>query len=140
MQHVLRANDLATRARSLHEEAVLLCAQTQFLRRAIVKQTANLMRVRRGLRRTYDAGKYDFGSLVKTMDTANEKLQATMEMLRNTRVEAVFRPPGEEIRNLMDFVDERSVHDMMEALKKCLEELQVKPSVLRFLDPLGSPV
>ncbi|KAL2753857.1 hypothetical protein ACRALDRAFT_2109101 [Sodiomyces alcalophilus JCM 7366] len=138
MQHVLRANDLATKARRLHEEAALLCAQTQFLRRAIVRQTANLMRVRRGLKRTYDAGKYDFGSLVKTMDTANERLQATMEMLRDTRVEAVFRPPGEEPRNLMDFVDERSVHDMVEALKNSLGELQTSfdDDLLRFDDDL----
>ncbi|ROT40807.1 kinase activator [Sodiomyces alkalinus F11] len=141
MQHVLRANDLATGARRSHEQAALLCAQTQFVRRAMVKQMGVLMRIRRGLKRTYDAGKRDFGSVVKTMDTANERLQATMEMLRNTHVEAVFRPAGEEPRNLMDFVDERSVYDMVEALKTCLGELQAIQTsfdgdLLRFDDDL----
>ncbi|CRK14037.1 hypothetical protein BN1723_017368, partial [Verticillium longisporum] len=124
MQHVLRANDLATDARRSHEEAAILCAQTRFLQRAIPNQTNLLLRVRRSLKRTYDAGKRDFTNLVRTMDATNEKLQETMGMLRNTPVEADFRPPGEEPRNLMDFVDEQSVHGMVDALKKCLGELQ----------------
>ncbi|KAF3352860.1 hypothetical protein VdG1_08633 [Verticillium dahliae VDG1] len=124
MQHVLRANDLATDARRSHEEAAILCAQTRFLQRAIANQTNLLLRVRRSLKRTYDAGKRDFTNLVRTMDATNEKLQETMGMLRNTPVEADFRPPGEEPRNLMDFVDEQSVHGMVDALKKCLGELQ----------------
>lgn len=126
MTAVLRANEIATDARQAHEEAVVLYAESQFLKRAIAEQLALLMKVRRGLKRTYDAGKRDFKNLVKTMDATNEKLQDTMAMLKNTTVESVFRPPGEERRNLMDFVDEKSVHVMVEALKQSLGELQVR--------------
>ncbi|KAK1718076.1 hypothetical protein CaCOL14_006782 [Colletotrichum acutatum] len=141
MTAVLRANEIATDARQAHEEAVVLYAETQFLRRAISEQLALLMKVRRGLKRTYDAGKRDFKHLVKTMDATNEKLQETMAMLKNTTVEAVFRPPGEERRNLMDFVDEKSVHVMVEALKQSLGELQAIQTsfdgdLLRFDDDL----
>ncbi|KAJ0166146.1 Autophagy-related protein 17 [Colletotrichum tanaceti] len=138
---VLRANEIATDARQAHEEAVILYAETQFLQRAIAEQSALLMKVRRGLKRTYDAGKRDFKSLVKTMDATNESLRETMDMLKNTTVEAVFRPPGEARRNLMDFVDEKSVHVMREALKQSLGELQsIQTSfdgdLLRFDDDL----
>ncbi|OHE94185.1 kinase activator [Colletotrichum orchidophilum] len=141
MTAVLRANEIATDARQAHEEAVVLYAETQFLRRAILEQLALLMKVRRGLKRTYDAGKRDFKHLVKTMDATNEKLQETMAMLKNTTVEAGFRPPGEERRNLMDFVDEKSVHVMVEALKQSLGELQAIQTsfdgdLLRFDDDL----
>ncbi|EXF84411.1 kinase activator [Colletotrichum fioriniae PJ7] len=141
MTAVLRANEIATDARQAHEEAVVLYAETQFLRRAISEQLALLMKVRRGLKRTYDAGKRDFKHLVKTMDATNEKLQETMAMLKNTTVEAVFRPSGEERRNLMDFVDEKSVHVMVEALKQSLGELQAIQTsfdgdLLRFDDDL----
>lgn len=141
MTAVLRANEIATDARQAHEEAVVLYAESQFLKRAIAEQLALLMKVRRGLKRTYDAGKRDFKNLVKTMDATNEKLQDTMAMLKNTTVESVFRPPGEERRNLMDFVDEKSVHVMVEALKQSLGELQAIQTsfdgdLLRFDDDL----
>ncbi|OLN83363.1 Autophagy-related protein 17 [Colletotrichum chlorophyti] len=141
MTAVLRANEIATEARQAHEEAVVLYAESQFLQRAISEQLAILARVRRGLKKTYDAGKRDFKNLVKTMDATNEKLQDTMAMLKNTTVEAVFRPPGEGRRNLMDFVDEKSVHVMVEALKQSLGELQAIQTsfdgdLLRFDDDL----
>ncbi|KAF6804789.1 Autophagy-related protein 17 [Colletotrichum sojae] len=126
MNLLVRANEITTQARLAHEEAVVLHAEGRFLRRAAADQIAVLAKVRRGLKRTYDAGKRDFKNLVKTMDATNETLQDTMAMLRNTTVEPGFRPAGEERRNLMDFVDERSVHVMVEALKKSLGELQVR--------------
>ncbi|GJC86051.1 autophagy-related protein 17 [Colletotrichum liriopes] len=138
---VLRANEIATDARQAHEEAVVLYAETQFLQHAISEQLALLLKVRRGLKRTYDASKRDFKNLVKTMDATNETLQETMAMLKNTTVEPVFRPSGEERRNLIDFVDEKSVHVMVEALKQSLGELQsIQTSfdgdLLRFDDDL----
>ncbi|KAF6825548.1 kinase activator [Colletotrichum musicola] len=143
MNLLVRANEIATQARLAHEEAVVLHAEGRFLRRAAADQLAVLAKVRRGLKRTYDAGKRDFKNLVKTMDATNETLQDTMAMLRNTTVEPGFRPAGEERRNLMDFVDERSVHVMVEALKKSLGELQsIQTSfdgdLLRFDDDLRS--
>lgn len=125
MTLVLRANDLSTHARQLHEEAVISSAQTAFLRKGIRDQMKLLMRVRRSLIRTYDAGKRDFKQIPKILDAANEKLEITMEMLRNTTVDPVFRPAGEEPKNLLDFVDETKVETLRDALKASIGELQV---------------
>lgn len=125
MTLVLHANDLSTHARRLHEESVILGAQTAFLRTGINEQVILLKRVRKSMSRTYDSGKREFKHLIRTLDSANAKLEKMMEQLRGTIVEAAFRPKGEEPRNLMDFVDEKSVDVMRNALKESIGELQV---------------
>lgn len=126
MTLVLRANDLCTAARSLHEESAVLSAQAAYLRRAVSDQCVLLLRVRRSLQRAYDFGRRDFKHLVKSMDAADGRLREVMGTLRGTRVEEVFRPAGEEPKSLLDFLDEKSVHAVVEALKKSLGELQVR--------------
>lgn len=130
MNLVLRANGFSTLARQLHEEAVISGAQTAFLKKGIRDQMKLLMRVRRSLIRTYDAGKRDFKQIPKTLDAANGKLEATMDMLRNTTVDAAFRPAGEEPKNLLDFVDETKVDRLRDALKASIGELQVSQGKL----------
>lgn len=125
MTLVLRANDLSTHARQLHEESVILGAQTAFLTKGIHDQKNLLLRVRRSMIRTYDAGKREFKHIIKHLDAANGKLETTIGMLRNTTVDPVFRPSGEEPKNLLDFVDENQVHGMRDALKGSIAELQV---------------
>lgn len=133
MTLVLRANDLSTHARQLHEEAVISGAQTAFLKKGIRDQMKLLMRVRRSLIRTYDAGKRDFKQIPKTLDAANGQLETTMDMLRNTTVDPVFRPAGEEPKNLLDFVDETKVDRLRDALKASIGELQVSPNPSKLL-------
>lgn len=125
MTLVLRANDLSTHARQLHEESVILGAQTGFLKKGIDDQTKLLLRVRRSMIRTYDAGKREFKHIIKTLDSANGKLESTIDMLSNTLVDPVFRPSGEKPKTLLDFVDENQVHGMRDALKGSIAELQV---------------
>ncbi|KKY34854.1 putative kinase activator [Diaporthe ampelina] len=141
MTLVLRANDLTTYARQLHEESVILRAQTTFLNKGITEQRRLLNKVRRSMIRTYDAGKKEFKHIIKTLDVANGKLEATMDMLRKITVDAVFRPDGEEPKNLLDFVDENQVHGMREALKASIAELQATQTsfdgdLFRFDDDL----
>jgi len=125
MTLVLRGTELAASARRLHEEATVLGAQTAFLRAGISAQGCLLARARRSMGRAYDGGKRGFRSLIRTLDAANGRLQQTMDMLRGTVVDAVFRPKGEAPRNLLDFVDENSVDGMREAVKDSIAELQV---------------
>jgi autophagy-related protein 17 len=125
MALVLRANDLSTHARQMHEESVILSAQTGFVRKGIDEQVLLLRKVRRAMGRVYNDGRKQFKHLIRTLDDANERLEQTMAMLRTTLVEPVFRPPGEEDKCLMDFVDEKSVEAMREALKGSIVELQV---------------
>ncbi|AEO68646.1 792ac39f-23bb-4227-aaf1-7c71b7986aa7 [Thermothielavioides terrestris] len=124
MALVLRAHDLATNARQMHEESVILSAQTGALRQLIEYQVRLLRRVRRVMGRAYDFGRRDFKQLIRALDAANGKLEKTMQMLRDTHVERIFRPPGEEDKSLMDFVDENSVEAMRDALKASIAELQ----------------
>ncbi|KAK3369697.1 autophagy-related protein 17 [Lasiosphaeria ovina] len=124
MTLVLRANDLATHARQMHEEAVVLNAQAGFVRQGISEQLRILRQVRRGMLRARDGGRREFTQLIRTLDSANSKLEQTMAGLRDTIVESAFRPAGEEKKCLMDFVDEKSVDAMRDALKTSLAELQ----------------
>ncbi|KAL2177475.1 autophagy protein Apg17-domain-containing protein, partial [Thermothelomyces heterothallicus CBS 202.75] len=124
MALVLRANDLTTHARQMHEESVILGAQTGFLRRLIDEEVVVLRKLRRGMGRALDRGRREFVQLLRTLDAANEKLEGTMRMLRETKVDPVFRPPGEEAKNLMDFLDVNSVEAMRNTLKGSVDELQ----------------
>ncbi|KAF4962388.1 hypothetical protein FSARC_9532 [Fusarium sarcochroum] len=124
MTLVLRANEIANAARQSHEDVAILAAQAGFLRTSIVDQAAILVRVRRSLQSTYDWGKKDFKKLVKSMDLVDGQLEHTMVMLRETGVESVFRPKGEDRRSLLDFIDEGGVHGVREAMKKSIQELQ----------------
>jgi len=126
MQLVLQGNDLATQARQMHEESVILSARASFMRHGIAEQVRTLKQVRRGMARTYDAGRRDFKNIIRTLDDANAELEQTMEMLRDKVVEKVFRPPGEEQKSLLDFVDENSVKALQDALKQSIVELQVR--------------
>ncbi|KAF7559141.1 hypothetical protein G7046_g5014 [Stylonectria norvegica] len=108
MTLVFHANELATAARHSHEDVAILAAQAGFLRSSILDQAAVLVRVRRSLQATYDWGKKDFTTLVRSMDLMDGELEGTMEMLRGTVVQSVFRPKGEERKSLLDFVDEES--------------------------------
>lgn len=129
MALVLRANELATHARQMHEESVILSAQTGFLRTLIDEEVLVLRKLRRGMGRAYDRGRREFVQLLRTLDIANEKLESTMRMLRETRVDPIFRPPGEEMKNLMDFLDVNSVEAMHDTLKASVDELQVSHSL-----------
>lgn len=129
MNLVLRANEIATLARHSHEETLLLAAQTSFLRTSILDQTAILMRVRRSLQTTYEWGKRDFKKLVKAMDDVDADLAGTMDMLGGTDVQTTVHANVGERRNLLDFVDETSVHGMRNAMKKSIQDLQVGSSL-----------
>ncbi|KAM3521028.1 hypothetical protein NHJ13051_006490 [Beauveria bassiana] len=124
MNHVLRANEIATSARNAHEEAALLSAQANFLRGATLDQAAILVKVRRSLQATYDWSKRDFRALVKSMDGVDGKLGRTIESLRSTQISDLLRPQDEQRKNLLDFVDEEGVNRMRDAMKKSIEELQ----------------
>ncbi|KAG5984951.1 hypothetical protein E4U43_006132 [Claviceps pusilla] len=124
MKHVLRANELATSARLSHQETLLLSAQTAFVRNSMLDQVTILTRVRGSLQSTYEWGKRDFKKLVKAMDEVDADLTGTIHMLRDTQVQSILRPNDRESMNLLDFVDETSVHGMREAMKQSIQDLQ----------------
>ncbi|KAK4202114.1 autophagy-related protein 17 [Triangularia verruculosa] len=143
MALVLRANDLSTHARQMHEESVVLSAQTAFLRHGIDDQILILRQVRRKMVGVYNSGRKDFDRLIRALDGVNGRLEQTIQMLRDTVVERAFRPPGEEPKSLIDFVDEGQVELLRESLKASIAELKGAQTsfdgdLLRFDDDLRS--
>ncbi|KAK4173408.1 autophagy-related protein 17 [Triangularia setosa] len=143
MTLVLRANGLSTHARQMHEESVVLSAQTAFLRHGINDQIFILRQVRRKMVTVYNSGRKDFDRLIRALDGANGRLEKTIQMLRDTVVERAFRPPGEEPKSLIDFVDEGQVEILRESLKNSITELKAAQTsfdgdLLRFDDDLRS--
>lgn len=122
---VADAHNLTTHARQMHEESVVLSAQTSFLRRGISDQVRILRSVRRGMNRAYEGGRREFKQLIRTLDASNGRLEQTFVMLKGTVVDPVFRPAGEEQKTLMDFVDEGDVEGLRDGLKESIKELQV---------------
>ena len=141
MTSVLRANELCTLALQLYEEAVVLGSETEFLRRGMASQLGVLGRVRSGLDRTCEAGKREFKQLIRAMDGADAKMRGTVEGLRGRAVEGGFRVgEGDEgERSLMDFVDEKSVQGVVEALKGSVMELQVRNPPSRLFQTESNP-
>ncbi|PHH64760.1 hypothetical protein CDD81_4022 [Ophiocordyceps australis] len=129
MTLVLRANQLATAARTALEEGIVKEAQTAFVHDYVVDQIALLVRVRRALHATHEWGMRDFRKLIRAMDEVDAQLSATMDTLRATEVLEELRPSStdeikESRRTLLDFVDETGVHAMRDAMKKSVQELQ----------------
>ncbi|KAK8016839.1 Autophagy-related protein 17 [Apiospora rasikravindrae] len=141
MSLVLRANELVTAARQAHEEAVILGAQAEFLRRGITLQVRLLLKVRKGLTRTYENGKREFKQIIKHLDATNGRLEEMMNVLRTRTVESAFRPQGEEKKCLLDFLDVDQVDTMRNALKENIGALQATQTsfdgdLLRFENDL----
>jgi autophagy-related protein 17 len=122
---VYRANEIVTSARSALEESVKLSARTAFLRDGITEQAKVLRRVKSSIENVYKDGQKDFKSVLRTLDSANERLESTMDILRSTMVEAALRPAAEEPRSLLYFVDEQGVETMRDALKESIRESRV---------------
>lgn len=130
MTLVLHANSLSTHARQLHEESVILGAQTVFLEKAIADQHSLLAQVCDNMSQTNKAVEREFNLLLKTMDGIGDKLSQTAAMLKNTTVDPVFRPEGEEAKNLMDFVDEQQDAALRNAMFASINEFQVSDEQL----------
>ncbi len=118
----------STHSRQLHEQSVILSAQTAFIRDGISEQVRVLRQVRKGMGKAYDAGRQDFKKLIRHLDAADGRLEQTIRMLKDTLVEERLPPLGEQKKSLLDFVDEKSVEGMRDALKASIGELQVRPS------------
>lgn len=134
---VVRANELLIHAREMHEESVILSAQTSFLCQALREQETILRQVKRRVVGTYDAAGREFKNILRSLDAAGDRLNKVMDMLRNTIVDPVCRPPGEGQKSLMDFVDENTVEGLQEAVKASIQELRAAQTsfdrdILRF--------
>ncbi|EEH35832.1 autophagy-related protein 17 [Paracoccidioides lutzii Pb01] len=121
IHHVWRANEIVTTARAALEESVVVSSRTSFLRRGLYEQLKLLYGVRTEVERVAHRGRSEFAAALKEMDNVDARLTETLDMLRDTTVEAEFRPPGEEPKTLYDFVDDRGVEDLQSLLKASID-------------------
>ena len=64
-------------------------------------------------------------AVLRDLDTADARLQTTLDQLRSTMVDAAFRPADEEARSLHDFVDEGGVEGLKANLRASIDQTQV---------------
>lgn len=121
INHVYRANELVTSTRKSLETNVITFARTDFLRKGIQSQVKILSRVRNNTEGIANEGAAEFKAVILKLDSADERLRETLNLLRGTLVEASLRPEEEKRRNLLDFVDESGVESLMDAIKGSID-------------------
>ncbi|KAL3439298.1 autophagy-related protein 17 [Aspergillus tetrazonus] len=121
INHVWRANEIVTSARSTLEESVVVSARTGFLRSGLNNQLRLLYNVRAEVEEISLRGRSEFANALKSLDAADARLKKTLGLLRETIVHASFRPEGEEPKSLHDFVDERGVEELHSTLKSSID-------------------
>lgn len=122
INHVYRANELVTATRNSLETSVITSARTEFLRSGIDSQVQILTRVRNNIEGVAREGAAEFKTVIRNLDTAEERLRETLNLLRKTMVEASLRPEDEGRRSLLDFVDETGVARLMARIKTSIDK------------------
>ena len=123
IDHVWRANEIVTSARTALEDSVVLRARTGFIQRGIGEQIQILRAVQGGVNHVARQGQAEFKVVLKSLDDAEARLRQTLTQLRSTVVEASFRPAEEESKSLLDFVDEQGVQGVMTSLKDSIDTI-----------------
>ena len=118
---VYHANELVTSTRKSLETGIITSARTEFLRSGVDSQVRILDRVRENTEGVAKRSANEFAAVLKTLDAANGRLRQTLDLLRGTMVEATLRPPEEERKSLMDFVDETGVAGLMDSIKGSID-------------------
>ena len=119
--YVQRANDLGTFTRDALRHSAVTTARTSFLRSGISSQISVLHQVHQSSLSTSLQVRREFETVVKDLDEANARLNATLDELRGTLVESKLRPEGEEGKHLIDFVDEGGVEGVYEAVRELID-------------------
>ncbi|OAX79481.1 hypothetical protein ACJ72_06201 [Emergomyces africanus] len=110
IHHVWRANEIVTTLEPLWKRV-----------RSLDEQLKLLYGVRTEVERVAHRGRSEFAAALKEMDMVGARLTETLDMLRDTPVEAAFRPADEEPKTLYDFVDDRGVEDLQLLLKASID-------------------
>lgn len=121
---VIRASEIVTDARSSLEDSAILSARARFLSRSLESQLRILRAVQFEVEDASHKTQSEFGTVLKSLDAADARLRDTIENLRSTTVESGFRPEEEQQRTLLDFVDEKPVGELHDALKESIAEIQ----------------
>jgi autophagy-related protein 17 len=143
---IYRANSIVTLSRSVLEATVIATARSSFLRRGLNSLLSLLQSVQVEVESGVEKAQREFGEVLRGLDESEARLRGTLELLRETRVEASLRPEDErdgEGKSLLDFVDERGVEVLEGQLKRCIDGVttavgEVEEGIRGFDDDLKS--
>lgn len=77
-----------------------------------------LTQVHENIGKTRREGAEKFMTVTQSIDEADQRLKKTLDRLKKTMVEASLRPPEEEQKSLLDFVDESGVEGLLSTLEE----------------------
>jgi autophagy-related protein 17 len=131
---VHRATTILSEARSSVESTAALLARTAYLRRSLLSQLKILRSIQFELEGAAHAIQLEFQRVIKELDRAERKLAATIESLRQTKIEDAFRvtvpahadeldAPAEK-ESLHDFVEEKPVEELKESMRGAIDSVQ----------------
>ena len=129
---VHRATNVLAEARSAVESTAVLRARTTYLRRSLLSQLKILRGIQFELEGSANVIQAEFQTSIKALDTAARRLEQNIEQLKQTNIEDGFKLPtqagdesvAEPRDNLFDFVEERPVDELKEAMKEVIDNVQ----------------
>lgn len=132
IHHVHRATNVLVEARSAVESTAALRARSTYLRRSLLSQLKILRGVQFELEGAANAIQAEFQNSIKALDAAGRRLEHNIRQLKQTKIEDGFKLPvtqGEDSivqpkDNLHDFVEERPVDELKEAMKEAIDNVQ----------------
>ncbi|KAI1918137.1 Autophagy- protein 17 [Ophidiomyces ophidiicola] len=122
INHVWRANEIVTSARSALQESVILFARAGFLHRENEVQLRTLYQIKDELEQVAHYGRDEFSSTLKELDGVGERLRHAVNSLHETKVELAFVPAEDGSKTLHDFVDENAVHELQSLLRNAIDK------------------
>lgn len=134
---VHRATTILSEARSAVEGTTGLIARTAYLRRSLASQLKILRGVQFELEGAAHGIRLEFQSVIKELDATEKKVAQCIGLLKATKVEDGFKrgtntspaetteqcPSGEK-DSLYDFVDDRPVEELKDAMKAAIDNVQ----------------
>ena len=121
VEHVSRANYLVNETRRALEQHTILAARALFIKTGSKSQLEILGHIRDHKMSVARETASEFDVVIGSLDTAEAKLQTTLDQLKMTIVEPRLRPADEAPRSLADFVDERGVETLLSAIKESID-------------------
>ena len=139
--YVSRANELVNSSRNLVEEIAVLSARNSFTERAVSEQIDTLYHIRDAASNASNEAGDEFQGTIANLDSANNRLEHTLNALKETIVDASLQRHGSDVasaanvsedeqnskselegpKNLYDFIDETNHADLQASLRKLID-------------------
>ncbi|KIX03885.1 uncharacterized protein Z518_07438 [Rhinocladiella mackenziei CBS 650.93] len=126
---VHRATHILSEARASVESTTALLAKATYLRRSLASQLKTLRGVQFELESAAQIVQQEFQAVIKELDETGARLLQCIDFLKQTRVEDAFqsnpeRQDAAEKETLHDFVDDRGVETIKQAMEVAIDNVQ----------------